>query len=133
MLWCPRSAVVRKTRRSRFRREASSFLETEATLLTRVVITSSARQLENRNEEEARWTFAFNACEFLLTAGSYRGSTKMDIDRSARGRYRTTGLHVQDPRRYNDRRCRRSQATQPRGTGSSNRSQVSRKFMPPYR
>ena len=30
---CPRSALVRKTRRSRFRREASSFLETEATLV----------------------------------------------------------------------------------------------------
>lgn len=69
----------------------------------------------------------------IIPASRYRGSTKMDIHGGVGGRYCTTGLHVQDPRRYNDRRCRRSQATQPRGTGSSYRAEVRRKFMPPLK
>lgn len=48
----------------------------------------------------------------------------MDVHGGARGRYSTARLHVQDPGRYDDRRRRRSQASQPRGTGPSHRSQV---------
>lgn len=60
----------------------------------------------------------------VLAAGRYRGSAKMDVHGGARGRYSTARLHVQDPGRYDDRRRRRSQASQPRGTGPSHRSQV---------
>lgn len=49
----------------------------------------------------------------------------MDVRRGARRRHRTAGLHVQDPGRHDQRRRRRSQATQPRGTGSGDRAQVS--------
>lgn len=49
----------------------------------------------------------------------------MDIRRGARRRHRTSGLFVQDSGRHDQRRCRRSQATQPRGTGSGYRAQVS--------
>ena len=60
----------------------------------------------------------------VVAAGGYRGSAKMDVHGGARGRHSAARLHVQDPGRYDDRRRRRSQASQPRGTGPSHRSQV---------
>lgn len=65
----------------------------------------------------------------VVAAGRYRGSAKMDVHRGARGRYSATRLHVQDPGRYDDRRRCRSQASQPRGAGSSHRSQVRDLFL----
>lgn len=63
--------------------------------------------------------------DYSVAASCYRGSSKVDIHRSARGRHRTARLLVQDLRRHDQRRCRRSQTTQPRGTGSGYRAQVS--------
>lgn len=66
-----------------------------------------------------------HVCDYAVAAGRYRGSTKMDVHRGTRRRHCTAGLRVQNPGRHDQRRCRRSQATQPGGTSSGNRAQVS--------